>query len=284
MFTRFFRYLINGRTIVTGTEMVTDAALKSPALAGRNARAEKARERYIQLATAFKARLGITEYTAHKKMAGRASPLDLDRPDPMSGRQASKAYAAHYAAHHRAAGNTFDARLLDCDLVLLDGLLRDYKLLDVGCATGGYLRLLKNHAQVTGLDFSAPTIEQARELQKEFGIERVEYVVSKFEDFDSDPESFDAIRLRGTFGAYQPWPASLVAIDKARTLLKAGGIVIASHFEPPNLAHRIKARLRPTTTLAITRRDFEKLWTARGFEFLFDIRLPYAVVTFWRQA
>jgi len=85
-----------------------------------------------------------------------------------------------------------EARLAIEDLILLDGLLRDYRLLDVGCATGGYLRFLRNHRHVTGLDYSLPTIEQARELQAEFGIERVDYVVSKFEEFEAGSETFES--------------------------------------------------------------------------------------------
>lgn len=206
-----------------------------------------------------------------------------DRPVPTQNHQASRDYAAQYAASHRAAGDSLEARLAVEDLVLLDGLLRDYRLLDVGCATGGYLRFPRNHRLVTGLDYSVATIDQARELQQEFGIERVEYVVSKFEDFEAEPDTFDAVRLRGTFGAYQPWPASEAAIEKTRGLLKDGGIAIASHVEPPTLLHRLKATLRPRHTLAIARRDFERLWQSHGFEFMLDIRLATSVVTFWRK-
>ncbi len=210
--------------------------------------------------------------------------MNVDRPIPTQNRQADRAYAEAYAASHRAAGNSLEARLAVEDLILLDGLLRDYRLLDIGCATGGYLRFLRNHGQVTGLDYSLATIEQARELQMEFGIERVDYVVSKFESFDAEPASFDAIRLRGTFGAYQPWPTSIGAIDKTMTLLRTGGIAIASHFEPPTIAHKLKSLLRPRHTLAISQRDFERLWEDRGFELMFDIRLPASVVTFWRKS
>ena len=209
--------------------------------------------------------------------------MEIVKPDPQRNRQAGRAYAEEYAAAHRAAGESSEARLAVEDLILLDGLLRNYKLLDVGCATGGYLRFLQNHDCVIGLDYSLPTIEQARELQQEFGIKRVDYVVSKFEEFKTGPETFDAVRLRGTFGAYQPWPASTDAIDKTRTLLKVGGIAIASHFEPRDFAHRIKSQLLPRYTLAIARRDFERLWTTRGFEFMLEIRLATAAVTFWRK-
>lgn len=209
--------------------------------------------------------------------------MNVDRPIPSQNRQADRGYAEAYAASHRAAGETLEARLAIEDLILLDGLLRDYRLLDVGCATGGYLRFLRNHLHVTGLDYSLPTIEQARELQAEFGIKRVDYVVSKFEEFNAGSDEFDAVRLRGTFGAYQPWPSSTGAIDKTRALLKTGGIAIASYFEPPTFAHRLKSAIRPHHTLSISQHSFERLWTVRGFAFMFDIRLPTCVVTFWRK-
>ena len=209
--------------------------------------------------------------------------MEVVRPDTAQNRQANRAYAEAYAASHRAAGDSFEARLAVEDLILLDGLLRDYRLLDVGCGTGGYLRFLKNHGLVTGLDFSAPTIDQARELQSELGIDRDDFVVAKFEDFIAEPEAFDAVRLRGTFGAYQPWPVSRDAIDATRRLLRSGGIAIASYFPPPGIAHGLKSLIFPNKTLAIAPGNFERLWTARGFELMFDIRLDRSVVTFWRK-
>lgn len=209
--------------------------------------------------------------------------MNVDRPIATKGHQADRRYAEAYAASHRAAGETLEARLAIEDLILLDGLLRDYRLLDVGCATGGYLRFLQNHQHVTGLDYSLPTIEQARKLQVEFDIRRVDYVVSKFEEFDAEAGSFDAIRLRGTFGAYQPWPCSAIAIDKTRTLLKSGGMAVASYFEPPTIVHRLKSTLRPRHTLSISQASFERIWKVRGFQHLLDIRLLTCVVTFWRK-
>jgi hypothetical protein len=56
MFKRFLRYLINA------TEPATETSLPRPATAERNARGEKARERYIQIAAALKAEAGITSW------------------------------------------------------------------------------------------------------------------------------------------------------------------------------------------------------------------------------
>lgn len=209
--------------------------------------------------------------------------MEVVRPDTTQNRQANRAYAEAYAASHRAAGDSFEARLAVEDLILLDGLLRDYRLLDVGCGTGGHLRFLKNHKFVTGLDFSAPTIDQARELQAELGIDHVDFVVAKFENFAAELEAYDAVRLRGTFGAYQPWPASTEAIAATRRLLRPGGIAIASYFPPPGIAHWMKSLIFPKKTLAIAPGEFARMWTARGFDFMFDIRLGRSVVTFWRK-
>jgi hypothetical protein len=67
MFKLFLRSQINA------TEPATDTALPRPAIADRNARGEKVRKRYIQIAAALKAEAGITQHTAHKKMTGHAS-------------------------------------------------------------------------------------------------------------------------------------------------------------------------------------------------------------------
>ena len=55
------------------TEPASETALRRPATAERNARGEKARERYIEIGAALKAEAGITQHTAHKEMTGRAS-------------------------------------------------------------------------------------------------------------------------------------------------------------------------------------------------------------------
>jgi hypothetical protein len=67
MFRQFFRCLINAPKVIV-TEPVTKTTLRRPATAERNARGEKARERYIEIAAALKAEAGITLHTAHKKM------------------------------------------------------------------------------------------------------------------------------------------------------------------------------------------------------------------------
>jgi len=209
--------------------------------------------------------------------------LKVIRPNTALNRQANRAYAEEYAAHHRAAGDSLEARLAVEDLLLLDGILRDYRLLDVGCGTGGYLRFVRNHQHITALDFSHPLIEKARELQIEFGIQRVEYVVSRFEDYEIQAETFDAVRLRGTFGAYQPWPSSLHAVKTAKSALRSGGIAIASYFRPPTLFHRLKSTVLPYHTLAISKKRFDRLWEDNDFLHLFDIDLGTRVIVFLQK-
>jgi hypothetical protein len=67
MFRRFFR------SLSSATGPATETALRRPATAESNARGEKARERYIQVAATLKTEAGITQHTAHKKMTGQAS-------------------------------------------------------------------------------------------------------------------------------------------------------------------------------------------------------------------
>ena len=196
------------------------------------------------------------------------------RPDPTKGIQAGAAYADKYLAHHRSAKVDFDYKVFDLDLLAIDALLDPgYTMLDVGCATGGHLRLAKNHGRIVGIDFSETTIKAANELKAELGIKNVEYVVSRFETFSTDSK-FDAVRLSGTFGMYQPWPISLDAIEKAGTLIKENGYVMTTHYLPRNWAHRAKATALPRHTLAITPRRFRAMWEPHGYRCIFSINHP----------
>ena len=136
---------------------------------------------------------------------------DQDRPDPLLGRLASAAYAASYAGSHLRIEDVPAYVAGYADLLLIDGMLSGYRMLDVGTGTGGFLRLARNHAMITAIDFSPSMISAARALGQELGLRDVAFAVARFEDFQ-DPEPFDVIRLTGTYGWYQPWAISLHAL------------------------------------------------------------------------
>lgn len=88
-------------------------------------------------------------------------------------------------------------------------------LLDVGCATGGHLRSLRNHLHGTGHDNTLPTIEQAGELQVEFGIGRVDELVSKFEESEAGGGEFVSVRPAGN-AAENPASRSFVTARRSQ--------------------------------------------------------------------
>lgn len=144
------------------------------------------------------------------------------RPDPAKGIEASTEYAEEYAASHRVPpGLNYKRSYLH--LVMIDALLSDYVLFDVGCGTGGYFRLLRNYRKIIGLDFSKAMIDKARDLAKELRLERVDFVCRKFEDYDP-PKSFDAMNLAGAIGWYVPWMGKGHILKKTHAMLKPGGL------------------------------------------------------------
>ncbi len=215
-------------------------------------------------------------------MLGAMSLDTRHAPDPVRGRPASAQYAEHYAATHRAPMD-LAYRCGYVDLLVLDQLLADYRLLDVGCGTGGYLRLAKHAAEITALDFSDAMIAKARELRAELGLERVNYVRARFEDFEP-PAQFDAIRLTGAFGWYQPWPGSAAVLDKARRLLRPGGLLVASHVPPRTPLHHLKSTLAPRRTVVISDAAFHRLTTAAGFAMLFSLMAAASRIVFLRAS
>jgi len=202
---------------------------------------------------------------------------DADRPDPRSGRQASQRYADHWARSHVAPPDEVAYRVGYADLLALDSLLTDYRLLDVGCGTGGYLRLAKNAREIVGVDFSETMIAKAREL----GPANATFACCRYENYTSD-RLFDAVRLGGVVGWYAPWPGNADALRRARALLVRDGIVVATYVPPRNLLQWLKSLLFPRRTVVISRRRFLAMARAAGFELLFAVETAHSVQAFLR--
>jgi ubiquinone/menaquinone biosynthesis C-methylase UbiE len=76
--------------------------------------------------------------------------------------EANKAYAEHYKTFHRKFKNTSSYSIGFLYLSILDKIfLKKYNLLDVGCGSGIFYRLLNNYKSILGLDFSKTMIELA---------------------------------------------------------------------------------------------------------------------------
>jgi SAM-dependent methyltransferase len=201
-------------------------------------------------------------------------------PDPGRGVEASEAYAESYAEGHRVPVTLDYKRGYICSLVI-DALLRDYLLLEVGCGVGGYFRLLSNHKKIVGLDFSKSMIEKARELAPQIGLERVEFVQGKFEDYQP-AGLFDAVNLVGVIGWYVPWIGNEHLLEKTRAMLRPGGLAVFSFVKPRTLFHRLKAALFPGRTVVISEARFSRLTARSGLQTLLSIDAGPNVYVFCR--
>lgn len=203
------------------------------------------------------------------------------RPDPSTGRQAGAAYAEFYIQGHlKTSADDLDYRLLYGDLLFVDQIRNNYTRLEVGCGTGGYLRLLKRHRHVTAIDFSQATIEAAQQHQASLGIERVTFQTDRFETFAGG--KFDVVSVRGVYGNYQPWPISRDILPKVHRHLNPGGLFIAS-FVPPQSPFQIaKAVIFPKRTIVIRPARFYNMMRQAGFTPLCRLDLPNLTVAVLR--
>jgi 2-polyprenyl-3-methyl-5-hydroxy-6-metoxy-1,4-benzoquinol methylase len=200
----------------------------------------------------------------------------LKGPDPTTGIEAGQDYAEHWAATHQGPIDD-QYRADNMDTVLLDGMLRDYRLLDIGCGTGGFLRLAEHAREIVGIDFSQAMIEQAQR----FELNRAQFRCCRFEDF-SDSQRFDAIRLVGVFGHYQPWTRSAWALSRAFDLLTPGGVLVTSYVPPKSTIHWLKTLAFPMRTVVIPEHRFSRMTTEAGFSALFSIEREHSRIVFLR--
>jgi malonyl-CoA O-methyltransferase len=102
------------------------------------------------------------------------------------------------------------------------------KILDIGCGTGNYTRVLRNRfvgAEIKALDISAEMIEAAERKLAGSGIN---FVVADAETVALS-EKFDLITSNACFQWFEYLEAGLV---KYRSLLNEGGTILFSMFGP----------------------------------------------------
>jgi len=187
-----------------------------------------------------------------------------DRPDPAKGKLATRSYAESYSEGHRSFADVPIYVAGYADFVLIDAMMSDYVMLDVGSGTGGFFRLARNQSRVVSIDFSPEMTKAAQRLGGELGIDRVEYVCCMFEDYQSNVH-FDVVRLTGTFGWYQSWWVSVASLQKAVGLLNSGGLLAVSWVPPRTLFQWMKCKAFPSRTVIITDKDLLKLVLEYGF-------------------
>jgi SAM-dependent methyltransferase len=161
-----------------------------------------------------------------------------------------------------------------------------HRLLDLGTGTGTLARGFARHGcHVTGLDPSAALLAQARELDREDGVQ-VEYVQGYAENTGLPDGSFDVI----TAGQCWHWFQRSPAANEAWRLLRPNGVLVIAHFDwlplPGSVVEATEALIlahNPAWKMAggcgIHWRWFADL-SAAGFlaleSFSFDVHQPYS--------
>ena len=101
------------------------------------------------------------------------------------------------------------------------------RLLDLGTGTGSLARgFARRGLLVTGLDPSAPLLDQARQLDRTAGV-AVDYVEGRAEATGLPPASFDVVSA----GQCWHWFDGARAAREARRLLGQGGRIVIAHFD-----------------------------------------------------
>lgn len=135
--------------------------------------------------------------------------------------------------------------------------------LDLGTGTGTLARLLaRAGATVTGIDPSAPLLEQARRLDRAAGV-RIEYHLGTAESTGLPDASYDVV----TAGQCWHWFDAARATAEIRRVLRPGGQVLIAHFDWLPLPGNVVG----ATEALITR--FNPAWTMGGSTGLHPSRL-----------
>ncbi|NNE50303.1 MAG: class I SAM-dependent methyltransferase [Altererythrobacter sp.] len=96
----------------------------------------------------------------------------------------------------------------------------------IGCGTGGTAITHARHvAHVTATDVSGKMLEFAKKNAAEAGIDNVTFSATSIESFEAPDGSFDAVLMLSLLHLLENPGA---ALDKARRLLKPGGLLITS--------------------------------------------------------
>lgn len=125
-------------------------------------------------------------------------------------------------------------------------LQEDNRILEVGVGTGINATLYPRRCRVTGIDFSAPMLEKARERIARKGLRNVRVLQMDAADLKFADDSFDIV--------YAPYLISVVpdpvavAREMRRVCRPGGRIIFLNHFLSPNpILGRVERLISPFT-------------------------------------
>ena len=144
-------------------------------------------------------------------------------------------------------------------------------ILDVGCGTGLLTTRLAEElsADVTGCDFSAGMLEQARQRSR-----RPKWVQGDATALPFESASFDALTCTESFHWY---PDQGRAAREFARVLRPGGVAVIALVNPPSGAEpaaRLFSRLARSAAHWPTRSEMRGLLTGAGFSVVSQRRLP----------
>ncbi|SIN70218.1 class I SAM-dependent methyltransferase [Halodesulfovibrio marinisediminis] len=117
------------------------------------------------------------------------------------------------------------------------GLNEDTKVIDFGCGPGLYTsRFAQCGAEVTGVDFSANSIDYAKQYAEEHGLS-ITYVEQNYLEFETEAE-FDLVTMiMCDFCALSPQQRGLL-LKKWKRMLAADGSIVFDVYTDKAFAHR----------------------------------------------
>ncbi len=138
------------------------------------------------------------------------------------------------------------------------------KILDVGCASGGFLKLFSKNWDKYGNDVSSFICKHAKELQD------CKIIEGEFNNLSFPDESFDVISFLDSLDHMKNPIASL---EKAFQLLKKGGLIVITCGDADSIFAKIMDKrwylyIPPTHLFFFSRNILDRMLNNLGFEIL----------------
>jgi SAM-dependent methyltransferase len=167
--------------------------------------------------------------------------------------RAASLYDASYAKRYRDRDNELQAVESNHALIewlggVCDRFARPIDVLDLGCGTGRYFWGLRRVATLTGLDASAPMLEEARQplhADRLAGIP-IDLIKGDVMNHGFAPGSFDLVYSIGVLAEHVPLDRTV--IDRVHSWLRPGGrfAFTTVHPESPSVPRTLQRRLAST--------------------------------------